>query len=258
MLHALEVDRRVRALQLNAVWYRTGQRYIDLYQKLKREQRVLDFTDLEWSCYRLLNSADNAHWVQYKIDQRINHVLIDEFQDTNPTQWQLITPLLEEIAAGPGERKRSFFLVGDEKQSIYSFRRANPKLQQQASDYLAKHMSALDVRLDEAGTPWPRTHGWTRGVEQNLWQLLDFYQDKGLRHLLCTDIGRDGAMTGPNVALYSAISKRYPDLQVQASGGVSGLRDLGELTATGAASAITGKALLEGCFTVAEAIEYLA
>ena len=148
MLHALEADRRVRALQLNAVWYRTGQRYIEFYQKLKREQRVLDFTDLEWSCYRLLNSADNAHWVQYKIDQRINHVLIDEFQDTNPTQWQLITPLLEEIAAGPGERRRSFFLVGDEKQSIYSFRRANPKLQQQASDYLAKHMSALDVRLD--------------------------------------------------------------------------------------------------------------
>lgn len=148
MLQALEISRRLRTLQLNTVWYRTGQRYIDLYQKLKREQRVLDFTDLEWNSYRLLNDADNAHWVQYKIDQRIDHVLIDEFQDTNPTQWQLITPLLEEIAAGPGERSRSFFLVGDEKQSIYSFRRANPKLQQQASDYLAQSMSALDVKLD--------------------------------------------------------------------------------------------------------------
>ena len=148
MLQTLEMSRRLRTLELNAVWYRTGQRYIDLYQKLKREQRVLDFTDLEWNCYRLLNEADNAHWVQYKIDQRIDHVLIDEFQDTNPTQWQLITPLLEEIAAGPGERRRSFFLVGDEKQSIYSFRRANPKLQQQASDYLARTMSAVDIKLD--------------------------------------------------------------------------------------------------------------
>ena len=62
----------------------------------------------------------------------------------------MITPLLEEIAAGPGERARSFFLVGDEKQSIYSFRRANPELQKQASDYLARSMSAVEVRLDSS------------------------------------------------------------------------------------------------------------
>jgi ATP-dependent helicase/nuclease subunit A len=148
MLDALEISKRRQALELNAVWYRTGQRYIEIYQQLKRELRVLDFTDLEWNCYRLLNTADNAHWVQYKIDQRINHVLIDEFQDTNPTQWQLIAPLLEEIAAGPSERARSFFLVGDEKQSIYSFRRANPELQRQASQHLAQNMSAVEVRLD--------------------------------------------------------------------------------------------------------------
>ena len=148
MQKTLEIDKRLRALALNAVWYRSGQIFIDGYQRLKREQRVLDFTDLEWNCYRLLNAADNAHWVQYKIDQRIDHVLIDEFQDTNPTQWQLIMPLLEEIAAGDIDRNRSFFLVGDEKQSIYSFRRANPKLQQQAADYLARHMSAIEVRLD--------------------------------------------------------------------------------------------------------------
>lgn len=150
MQNTLETARRIRSLELNAVWFRTGQRFIELYQKLKREQRLLDFTDLEWSCYRLLNEADNAHWVQYKIDQRIDHVLIDEFQDTNPTQWQLITPLLEEIAAGTTERARSFFLVGDEKQSIYSFRRANPELQKQASDYLAQTMSAVEVKLDSS------------------------------------------------------------------------------------------------------------
>ena len=148
MLDALEISKRIQALELNAVWYRTGQRYIELYQQLKRELRVLDFTDLEWNSYRLLNTADNAHWIQYKIDQRINHVLIDEFQDTNPTQWQLITPLLEEISAGPSDRARSFFLVGDEKQSIYSFRRANPELQRQASHYLAENASAAAVRLD--------------------------------------------------------------------------------------------------------------
>lgn len=119
-------------------------------------------------------------------------------------------------------------------------------------------VAALDVRIDDDGTPWPRTHGWTRGAETNLWQLLDNYRDKGLLHVLCTDISRDGAMAGPNSDLYRAIAERYPGLHLQASGGVSGLRDLRELATTGARSAITGKALLEGCFSVSEALEYLA
>ena len=91
-----------------------------------------------------------------------------------------------------------------------------------------------------------------------LWSLLDYYSGNGLEHLLCTDIGRDGAMTGPNLDLYREITRRYPDLSVQASGGVSGLNDLRELSGPGADSAITGKALLEGCFTVSDALEVLS
>jgi phosphoribosylformimino-5-aminoimidazole carboxamide ribotide isomerase len=121
-----------------------------------------------------------------------------------------------------------------------------------------KLVAALDVRLDDDGIPWPRTHGWTQGSGTSLWQLLDFYADKGLKHVLCTDIGRDGAMTGPNVGLYRELTARYPNLRVQASGGVSCLRDLEELAVTGVDSAITGKALLEGCFTVSEALEVLS
>jgi len=113
-------------------------------------------------------------------------------------------------------------------------------------------------RIVVGGTPWPRTHGWTRGAGETLWALLDFYADKGLKHVLCTDIARDGAMTGPNLDLYREITRRYPDLVVQASGGVSGLQDLQKLSGTGVHSAITGKALLEGCFTVAEAIKALS
>jgi len=119
-------------------------------------------------------------------------------------------------------------------------------------------VAALDVQIDDSGVPWPRTHGWTKGSARSLWQLLDFLDDKGLRHLLCTDIRRDGAMTGPNLKLYREIVSRYPALAVQASGGVSGLADLGQLSHTGADAAITGKALLEGCFTVADAMEFLA
>jgi phosphoribosylformimino-5-aminoimidazole carboxamide ribotide isomerase len=118
-------------------------------------------------------------------------------------------------------------------------------------------VAALDVTIDEAGVPWPRTHGWTRGAEQDLWALLDYYAGKGLRHVLCTDIGRDGALTGSNLDLYRQVTSRYPELEVQASGGVSGLLDLRQLATTGVASAIVGKALLEGCFTVADALEVL-
>ena len=119
-------------------------------------------------------------------------------------------------------------------------------------------VAALDVRIDEGGTPWPRTHGWTRGSGQTLWALLNFYADQGLKHVLCTDIGRDGAMTGPNLDMYREITRRYPDFSIQASGGVSSLQDLQKLPSTGVHSAITGKALLEGCFTVAEAIKALS
>ncbi len=140
--------KRLLTLDINKAWYFSGNRYVEIYQQLKTEMRLLDFTDLEWKCYELLQHADNAHWVQYKIDQRIDHILIDEFQDTNPTQWHLLSPILEEIAANPEQRPRSVFLVGDEKQSIYSFRRANPALQTQASQWLAEKLNAKATPLD--------------------------------------------------------------------------------------------------------------
>ncbi len=140
--------KRLLTLKINQAWYFSGSRFVEIFQQLKREMRLLDFTDLEWKCYRLLQHADNAQWVQYKIDQRIDHLLIDEFQDTNPTQWFLLSPILEEIAANPEQRPRSIFLVGDEKQSIYSFRRANPALQAQASEWLADNLSARATPLD--------------------------------------------------------------------------------------------------------------
>ncbi len=140
--------KRLLTLKINKAWYFAGFQYVDIFQRLKREMRLLDFIDLEWKCYQLLQHADNAHWIQYKIDQRLDHLLIDEFQDTNPTQWHLLSPILEEIAANPEQRPRSIFLVGDEKQSIYSFRRANPALQAQASLWLADNLNAKATPLD--------------------------------------------------------------------------------------------------------------
>ena len=132
---------------LSRAWIIAGSRLLSCFQTLKKQRRYLDFADLEWKTCKLLNHEDNALWVQYKLDQRIDHLLIDEFQDTNPTQWRMLLPLLEELAAGEQQRARSVFLVGDEKQSIYQFRRANPELFFKASDWLAQHLGARKASL---------------------------------------------------------------------------------------------------------------
>jgi len=132
----------------NIAWLNAGHRYLHYYQQLKLRQRQLDFTDLEWQACQLLNTAYHAHWIQYKMDQRINHFLVDEFQDTNPTQWRMLLPLLEELASGESERDRSVFLVGDAKQSIYSFRRADAQLFSYARSWLAEHLSAQQAPLN--------------------------------------------------------------------------------------------------------------
>lgn len=118
-------------------------------------------------------------------------------------------------------------------------------------------VAALDVRIGRDGVPRPRIHGWTEDARTDLWTLLDRLVAGGLSHALVTDIGRDGALKGPNLDLYRNILGRFPDLQLQASGGVSRIADLLEVRATGAAGCIVGRALLNGAFTVAEALEAL-
>jgi phosphoribosylformimino-5-aminoimidazole carboxamide ribotide isomerase len=105
---------------------------------------------------------------------------------------------------------------------------------------------ALDVRLAADGTPLIATHGWTRASTLTLAAAIDRYAVAGLRHVLCTDIDRDGALTGPNTALYADCVARWPAIAFQASGGVRDLADLTALTAAGVAATVSGKALLEG------------
>lgn len=111
---------------------------------------------------------------------------------------------------------------------------------------------ALDVKLSDTGTPLLTTQGWTENSSTSLWDCLDAYGDAGVRHVLCTDVARDGAMTGPNFQLYVEILLRYPELQLQASGGVRDIDDLELLREIGVPAAITGRALLDGEITEAE------
>jgi phosphoribosylformimino-5-aminoimidazole carboxamide ribotide isomerase len=107
---------------------------------------------------------------------------------------------------------------------------------------------SLDVRLID-GVPMVATAGWTEDSGSSLWDVAS--QFPNARHMLVTDIGRDGMLGGPNFALYEEIAERLPDLKVQASGGVSSLGDLEQLRTDGA---IVGKALWEGRIALEEVL----
>jgi phosphoribosylformimino-5-aminoimidazole carboxamide ribotide isomerase len=116
---------------------------------------------------------------------------------------------------------------------------------------------AFDVRLAVDGTPRLATHGWQTQTETSLWHAVDAYVTAGLRHVLCTDVARDGALSGPNVALYTEAVRRFPVVEWQASGGVSNAADLRALATTGVAAVVTGRALLEGRISAPELQPFL-
>lgn len=113
---------------------------------------------------------------------------------------------------------------------------------------------ALDTRQDETGIWRLPVKGWTEASSRTLDDLLVLYEQAGLRHVLCTDIARDGMLSGFNVALYRSLAARFPRLQIQASGGVRDLEDIRAAREAGAGAAILGRALLERRFELKDAL----
>ena len=116
---------------------------------------------------------------------------------------------------------------------------------------------AFDVRLDADGVPRVRTRGWTEGGTLGLWEAVALFDGSGLRHVLCTDIDRDGALAGPNLDLYRETLRRFPELAWQASGGVRDAADLAALARVRIGAAVSGKALLEERITSEELRPFL-
>ena len=107
-----------------------GDDLVARYERLKAERGLLDFNDLINRTIRLLGRPDVGPWVHYKLDRGIDHILVDEAQDTSPDQWVIVNRLASEFFVGKGsrdDRLRTVFAVGDEKQSIYSFQGAAPE-----------------------------------------------------------------------------------------------------------------------------------
>ncbi len=107
---------------------RVGQRLGADWRRAKARAGVVDYGDMIAAARRLLDGGEAADWVRFKLDSRIDHLLVDEAQDTNPAQWDIVRALVQEFFAGAGAREveRRLFVVGDFKQSIYRFQGADP------------------------------------------------------------------------------------------------------------------------------------
>lgn len=116
---------------------------------------------------------------------------------------------------------------------------------------------ALDASRNPGGEWLLPSHGWTQASGASLFTLLAEYLDAGARHVLCTDIARDGMLAGPALELYAELLARAPEIQLQASGGIRSIEDIRDATTLGCAGVVLGKALLDGRFRLTEALEGL-
>jgi ATP-dependent helicase/nuclease subunit A len=159
-----------------------AQAYVTAYAEAKRRRGALDFADLILKTCELLTRRADAAWVLYKLDGGIDHILVDEAQDTAPEQWAILRALTSEFFAGEGsprfrlDLERTLFIVGDEKQSIYSFQGADPeRLRVETATYHAEIQSigrrSAHVPLIASFRSTPQVLGFVDAVfaDRDLW-----------------------------------------------------------------------------------------
>ncbi len=140
-----------RALEKTRALYRFGTPFIRAYEAAKAARGLLDFDDLIDRTAALLEDPVVSQWVLWRLDGGIDHILVDEAQDTNPAQWQVIRSLAREFGAGEGarpDRRRTIFVVGDKKQSIYSFQGADPEEFDRMQAHFAQELGQVGDALN--------------------------------------------------------------------------------------------------------------
>jgi ATP-dependent helicase/nuclease subunit A len=155
VLATLAARREEQAYELNVHVFTAGGAWLAELERYKRERRLMDFADLEWHVSRMLADDSRAAFLQARLDARYRHILLDEFQDTNPLQWQILLAWLAAYGAPDTARPR-VFMVGDPKQSIYRFRRAEPRVFDCAAAYLRSECDARMLANDETRRNAPR------------------------------------------------------------------------------------------------------
>lgn len=157
----LDLEQKIGAVKTTAATrdlFLLGSEILNTYQNIKEEQSVLDFDDLILKTLALFkgesintkNLSVIMPWVRFKMDQGIDHILVDEAQDTNPEQWEIIGALCDDFFdhQEEGDNTRTLFVVGDEKQSIFSFQRASPEKFQSMRDYFADKVASAQKKFD--------------------------------------------------------------------------------------------------------------
>ncbi len=169
------------------------------YQDFKNARALLDFDDLIDKTLALLSRSD-AGWVLYKLDSGIDHVLVDEAQDTSPEQWEILRRLAEEFTAGEtrGPAGRTFFAVGDEKQSIYSFQGAKPAKFAEMKRYFGR-------RVEESGALF-------RDVPLNLSFRSAPAVLSAVDRVFASESNREGLSSDPLAPLHEALKTDVPGL----------------------------------------------
>ena len=147
----LRIQNGARLARDMAAGLRAGQAFAKAYTHAKRAAGVADFNDLiEWT-RQLLKQPGMGEWVRYKLDRQVDHVLVDEAQDTNAAQWEIIEHLVEEFFSGSSEsegRSRTLFMVGDFKQAIYGFQGTDPRKFHEAKEAFKRRAAALEPGED--------------------------------------------------------------------------------------------------------------
>ncbi|WP_228385105.1 exodeoxyribonuclease V subunit beta [Polynucleobacter wuianus] len=134
-------------LAINDAWFALNQSMMAHANAAKENMRVRDFDDLEIGVSMLMGDSANAAYLQSRLDAKYKQILVDEFQDTNPLQWQILRAWL--AGYSEGDEKPKVFIVGDPKQSIYRFRRADPRLFVSARQFLHQNLGAAYIEQDK-------------------------------------------------------------------------------------------------------------
>lgn len=232
---------------------------------------------IEGSVVRLFQ-GDYQQTTQYKLDpvEVVNsyadqgakwlHIVdLTGAKDPNKRQLDLIGKMVAtgrmDFQAGGGVRTEQdvsqLLNLGVKRVVIGSLAVKEPEL---VKSWINKYGSdaivlALDINIDSSGNKFIATHGWQQDSGVSLEALLNDFLAVGTKHVLCTDISRDGTLQGANHQLYGEMTDKFPTIDWQASGGIGKLDDIARLKPTKVSGVILGRALLEGKFSVAQAIK---
>lgn len=224
-----------------------------------------------------LYQGDYAQTTEYKLDpidvvhqyaddgaQWLHIVDLTGAKDTSKRQLALISDMVAtqrmKFQSGGGVRTKAdvegLLQAGVERVVIGSLAVTQPEVVEQwMLEFGPEHIVlALDINIDKQGNKFVATHGWQQDSGVSIEALIERYSKVGLKHVLCTDISRDGTLKGANHVLYTEVVAQFPAIQWQASGGIGSLEDIAVLKPTNVAGVILGRALLEGKFTVKQAI----